>query len=176
MYGAGQRGRLKRRELTLTIGSHVRHRGVLHHSRRAGTSHHGRIRSRRKMASLGTHGELLRVIHHGLRLTRRGARLQVRVLLWGGAVESRATSRIGIAISGRIHGWMMMPEPRPGRGRGFGVGDESEAAAAETAGCDSEASWISSGSAAAKVGKGCGHQSQSGRQESQLPCRRQAEL
>lgn len=94
----------KRGGLTLSIRSHVRHGGILHHSCRAGRSHHGGIRARWKVARLTAHGELLRVIHHLLRLSWGWAGLHVRILLLWGAVEGLAASRVGVTIRSRVHG------------------------------------------------------------------------
>jgi hypothetical protein len=88
--------------LTLTIGSHVRHGGILHHSCRANTSHHGLVRAALEVAGLTTHGELLCVIHHLLVLVRGWPRLQMSTLWWGGVVD-RASSGIWIAIGSRVH-------------------------------------------------------------------------
>jgi len=124
----------KQGQLTLTIGTHVRHRSILHHPCRGSTSHHGGIRGSREVTALSApHWELLRVIHHLLGLAWGRARLQVRILLRWGAVEGWTTSRIWVAIRGRVHGWMM-PEPRAGREVPTrGEVSLSEAAAA---GCD----------------------------------------
>ena len=88
----------------MSIRSHVRHGGILHHACRAGRSHHGGIGALWEVARLGAHGKLLRVIHHLLRLSLGRPRLHMRVLLWWGAVEGRVASRIGVAILSRVHG------------------------------------------------------------------------
>ena len=114
----GEGGQIGQDELTLTIGSHVLHAGILHHSCRAGaTSHHGGIGSRGERSALGrAHGELLLVVHHllllvlvllrVLRLLVLGwTRLHVCVLWRWGAIKGRAALGVGEAIVGRIHDW-----------------------------------------------------------------------
>jgi len=84
--------------LTLTIGSHLRHGGILHHSCRATASHEGWVRAGGESTGLAPHGELLCVIHHLLRLVGGGGRLQVSALGWWGTVEDRARGGIWVAI------------------------------------------------------------------------------
>ena len=87
--------------LTLAIGSHVRHGGILHHSCRAGPScHEGWVRAGGKGTGLARHGELLWIIHHLLRLLLVGGRnrLQVSALGWWGTVEDGAGGGIWVAI------------------------------------------------------------------------------
>lgn len=148
-----------KKELTLTIGSHVRHGGVLHHSCRASTSHHGRIRASGEGAALSSHGELLGVIHHLLRLTWGRSWLQVRVLLWWGTVEGRAASRIWVAIRGRIHGWTMA-EPKAERGWAPRTARETRRRRRRRRDVTTtKESSIRSGPAAIEVGMGYNHQS-----------------
>lgn len=82
---------------TLTIGSHMLHACVGHHTSRT-TSHHLRIRARIK-ASLRSHtGELLLlVIHHLL-----SGWLSSRLLLWGRVVE-RGSSIVAKVVAGGVH-------------------------------------------------------------------------
>ena len=122
-HGGGEGGQIGRDELTLTIGGHVWHAGILHHSCRAGaSSHHGGIGSRGERTALGrAHRELLLVVHHLLLLVLvlllllllrvlrllvlGGTRLHVCVLRRWGTIKGRAALGVWEAIVGRIHDW-----------------------------------------------------------------------
>lgn len=85
--------------LTLTIGSHLRHGGILHHScRTTASSHEGWVRTGGESTGLAPHGKLLCVIHHLLRLVGGRGGLQVSALGWWGTVEDRARGGIWVAI------------------------------------------------------------------------------
>lgn len=88
-------------KLTLAMGSHMGHGGILHHGGRARTGHHIWVSGK---GTLGSHGELLRVVHHLLLgLVGSKTRLHLRVLAGRGPVEGGPGS-IRKAIAGRVHG------------------------------------------------------------------------
>lgn len=98
-----------RGELTLTIGGHVRHAGVLHHACRTSARHHRRIGASDKAWLATRHAsELVGVVHHLLAwLSRARALLHMRVLIWrwGGVVEGRRDIGDLKAVAGSVHGW-----------------------------------------------------------------------
>lgn len=101
-------GRDRKQILTLAIGGHLRHGGILHHSCRTSTSaarHYASGIGGTGETTTGPHGELL-VVHHLLLLlllgwTRTG--LHLGVLTRWGAIK-RLSCRIAVAIGSRVHG------------------------------------------------------------------------
>lgn len=102
----------KQIKLTLTIGSHLRDGGILHHS--CGTSssttwHHGTVIGGTGESTTSPHGELL-AVHH-LLLVRTRTRLHLGVLTRWGAIEW-LSCRIAVAIGSRVHGSIVPDEGR----------------------------------------------------------------
>lgn len=99
-----RRGQEHEDELTLTIGSHLRHGGILHHSCRTSTSRHHSTR----VGSTGEcttwpHGVLLVIHHLLLRLIGTRARLHLGVLSLRAAIVGLSCS-VAVAIRSRVHG------------------------------------------------------------------------
>lgn len=109
-------------KLTLTIGGHLRHGGILHHSCRASTraaGHHGTGIGSTRECTTSAHGKLLVIHHLLLLLARTRTRLHLGVLTRWGAIE-RLSCRIAVAIGSRVHGSRRLVSAgnRPRRSKG----------------------------------------------------------